>query len=250
MKRTHLSATILAAALGVSVAAQSQAPQTGQAPSTPPTQGTTPAQPTTPQQPPSPTQPTPATGTAPTAPAPQGTSGQIQQPVPGTQGNRPITITGCLTPIPGAASGGYTLNNITGGESNSPSAYTLVGGDRALMGTYGNSRVEVSGTLASPVGNGNAVGTTGRGSSSAAAPPSSPAAPAGSVARGAAGSPVGAATGTAAGGGVPTASGAGTAAPASGAAGSILTGAAGAAPPPPNFAVTTIRQVPGSCGGR
>ena len=239
MKRTHLFGTILVAALGVSVVAQSQTlPQNEQTPGTPPTQGTTPAQPPT-QPPPTPA-PSPSQPTTPAAPGPQGTSGQIQQPVPGTQGNRPITITGCLTPISGAATpGGFTLNNITGGESNSPTSYTLLGGDRALMGNYGNSRVEVSGTLASPVGTGNAVGTTGRGSTSAAAPPSSPASPAGTVSTGAAG------TGGGAGTGVPPAGATGSAA-----AGTITTAPAGTPPPPPNFTVTSIRQVPGNCGGK
>jgi hypothetical protein len=208
MKRTCLFGTIMAAALGVSVAAQSQnPPATGQ---TPPTQGTT--------------------GT------------QIQQPVPGTKpdtppANQPVTLTGCLTPLTGATAG-YTLNNVTGGATDAPTSYTLIGGDRSAMVNYGNSRVEVIGSLAAPVGTGNAVGTTGRGSTSAAAPPSSPASPAGTISTGAAGTGGGMGTGAA-----------GTGAAGTGAAGSITTSPAGTTPPPPNFTVTSIRQVPGSCGG-
>jgi hypothetical protein len=132
----------------------------------------------------------------------------------------------------------YTLNGVTGGAANSPTSYTLLGGDRSAMGQYGNSRVEVIGTTAPQPGSASqSVGTSGR-----------------APVTGAPGAPATGATGATAAGGNGTAAapptgtgtvGAGTAA--TGAAGSVAPTASGAAPT--NFTVTSIRQVPGTCGG-
>lgn len=234
MKDALIVSSVFAVVLGVSAAAQSPSQTTPQPPSqNGQTQGT-------------PTQSAPTQATQPQA-------GQIQQP-PGTQGStpapsQPVTLTGCLTPATGTmTAGGYTLNNVTGAAGNGPTSYTLIGGDRTAMGTYGNSRVEVLGTL-DPQINGassGAVGTSGTRSADpvGAAGRSGPRTGAPNPAS-ASGSPVTGAVGTA-GTGV-DATGAGAAG--TGAAGAVTTPPAGATPPPPAFHVTTIRQVPGSCGG-
>jgi hypothetical protein len=240
MKRTYLFGTVFAAALGVSVAAQAQTPaaQSGQ------TQGTTQTQPTT-QQPPT----TPPQGTTTNPPGTVGTSGtQIQQPVPGTQGqtptaNQPLTITGCIAPGTGASAGGYLLNNVTGGAENSPTSYTLVGGDRTAMASYGSStRVEVIGTPAvqqsgasgasGATGATGAVGTSGSTAAGAGVSPATPATPASPRPT----SPTDSSTSA-------------TGAPSAGASATGSTLTPGVTPPPPSFTVTSIRRIPGSCGG-
>src|SRR5689334_17694725 len=126
MKRNYFFGTVFALALGVSVAAQSQSGQTGSQTQGTQTQGTqNPPAGTTGAQGTTPTQGT--TGT-PGTPATQGTSGsQIQNPVPGTNGqtptaNQPITITGCLAPGSGA-NAGYTINGVAGAP-NGATSYT------------------------------------------------------------------------------------------------------------------------------
>jgi len=206
MKRTYIFAALLTAGLAMPAAAQT--------PTQPPTTNPKPTSPTTPG-----TQ-TPAT--------PQ----------------QPVTITGCLTPpAPGTPNTGYTLSNATGADKNAaPRSYALLGGDPNALIKYGNSRVEIIGSMdpqpagafkngstigQSPIGAGatGAVGTSGSGATPVTGAtntnpkPTTPPPAAGSVTMGTPGTP-------------------GAANPA--------TPAMGVAP---NFHVTSMRQVPGGCGG-
>jgi hypothetical protein len=228
MKRNYMFGTLLAVALSVSVGAQTQTPTQGSG----------------------------SQGTAGT----QGTgSGQIQQPVPGTQGSAPpaatpLTLTGCLTPLTASAgagtTGGYTLGDISGAASGSPSSYTLIGGDPNILKSYGNSRVEIVGSTqpmtpatasTAPGSPATAIGTSGTG-----VPPAmgtvTPSSPTGSVV-------AGSGSGTSGGAGTVTVAPASGAGATAGAAGSGAASAGGIATPP-NFNVISVRQVPGNCGGQ
>jgi hypothetical protein len=138
---------------------------------------------------------------------------------------KPISLTGCLTAsgpgLTGASatpgrSGGFVLNSATNAP-HAPKSYTLLGGDTNALLHFGHSRVEVIGSMDPQ--------------------PAAAFASASQIGK----SPIGAGVT----GGVGT-SGSG-ATPATGA---VIPPPATAAPPAPtNFHVTSIRQVPGSCGG-
>jgi len=150
-----------------------------------------------------------------------------------------MTLTGCLTPPAANVTGSpFTLVNATGGTMTTPQTFALMGGDPTSMQQFGNSRVEIIGSMqtrpaagsqigTSPVGAGTTgtVGTSGAG----VTPPTGTTTP---------GSPTGTSTGTV----VP--SGTNVTTSMSPTPGSLTP------PPMPNFRVTSMRQVPGNCGGQ
>jgi hypothetical protein len=184
---------------------------------------------------------TPAAQAAGTAGKGQGT--QTASPAQTTQ---PITLTGCLTPRPAAAnvdsgtvtdgaqaaarSGDYVLQDATEASSNTPKSYVLFGAKDGDLIKLAHSRVEIVGSMdpqpAAMFASGSAIGRSPLGAGNT-----------GGV--GTSGSGATAVTGA-----MRTA-GSGTAGTTT--QGTVTLDGSGAQP---RLKVSSVRQVPGNCGGK